>query len=410
MSGKRARFPGLDWRHVAVVARKEFTDTLRDRRTWLAMVVLPLIIVPVLLLVAPTAVQSQMDKVEKSVAKVAVVGPEGAGDFLAFLGQTPGLAITDSADPEADLEARKLQAILRLPADFDTSIATEMPVEVEIAFDAADQKSSSAHDRLMMVIGSYSAGVIERRLVSRGVDPTVLRPIETSSRNIAPPARMGSVFLSMIMPMMIALWAVTGGMYAAIDATAGEKERGTMEVLLAAPPSRTSIAVGKFVVVTTTALFSATISVVAMILAFSVRPEALGIMSGGGSVAVALPIGRLALIAVVSIGIAAIFAALELAVALFARSFREAQTYLTPVSFLVIFPGIATQFMTAGDAAAWVFGVPMLNAIFVYKELLVGTVNWTHLGLCLASSLVFASICLRITVGLFKREQVVFRA
>lgn len=183
-----------------------------------------------------------------------------------------------------------------------------------------------------------------------------------------------------------------------------------MEVLLAAPPSRTSIVVGKFVVVTTTALFSAAISVVAMILAFSVRPEALGIMSGGGSVAVALPIGRLALIAVASIGIAAIFAALELAVALFARSFREAQTYLTPVSFLVVFPGIATQFMAAGDAAAWVFGVPLLNAIFVYKELLEGTVNWSHLGLSLASSLLFAFICLRITVGLFKREQVVFRA
>ena len=180
---------------------------------------------------------------------------------------------------------------------------------------------------------------------------TMLGPQQTAGvaagsmplRNVAPPAKMGGVFLSMIMPMMIAIWAVTGGMYAAIDGTAGEKERGTMEVLLAAPPSRGSIAVGKFIVVTATSLFSAVISVVAMIAAFDIRPEALAFGAPAGSVAVALPIGRLALIAVASIGVAAIFAAIQLAVALFARGFREAQAYLAPLSIIVVLPGIATQ-------------------------------------------------------------------
>jgi sodium transport system permease protein len=411
VSGMGARLGEVNWRHVIVVARKEFTDTLRDRRTWLAMVILPLIIVPVLLLVAPAAVQSQMDKVDKSVARVAVVGQEGAPQFVAFLGRTAGLSVCGSADPEAELRARKLQAVLRLPPGFDADIAAEHTVQVEIAFDAADQRSVSAHDRLMFAMNAYAASVSEQRLLERGVDPALLRPIATSSRNIAPPARMGGVFLSMVMPMMIALWAVTGGMYAAIDATAGEKERGTMEVLLAAPPSRTSVTIGKFLVVTATALFSATISVAAMVLAFSLRPEALGMMSGGGeSVTVALPLRVLALIAVASIGLAGIFAALELAVALFARSFREAQAYLTPLSFLIVFPGIATQFMAAGDAASWVFAVPLLNAIFIYKELLEGTVNWSHLGLVLITSAALALVCLRATVGLFGREEVVFRA
>ncbi len=401
---------GINWRHVGIVMRKEFMDTLRDRRTWLAMVVLPLVIVPVLLIAAPSAVQSQMTKVEQSVANVTVVGGQDARGLLDALGRTPGLAIVESAAPEADLTARKIQAILTLPAGFDAAIAAEQPVKVDIAFDAADQRSSSAHDRLAMAIGAYSSEVARQRLVRRGVDPAIMVPIQTSARNVAPPAKMGSVFLSMVMPMMIALWAVTGGMYAAIDGTAGEKERGTMEVLLAAPPSRVSITVGKFLVVTTTALVSAGISVVAMILAFSIKPEALGLMAGGGgSVAVALPLGRLALIAVASIGIAAIFAAVELAVALFARSFREAQTYLTPLSIVVVFPGILTQFMQAADAANWMFAVPLLNAIFAYKELLEGIVNWTHLGILLGSSLLVAYLCLRVTAALFRRENVVFR-
>lgn len=405
----RERLTGLNWRHVSIVARKEFTDTLRDRRTWLAMVVLPLVIVPVLLLVAPSAIQSQIAKVEESVAAVAVVGGEDAQRFLGFLSQVEGVSIVQSVSPEADLTARKIQAVLELPAGFDADIAAEKAVVVEIAYDAADQKSASAQGRLLGVISAYSAVVAEARLTSRGVDPELLRPIAATSRNVAPPAKMGGVFLSMIMPMMIALWAVTGGMYAAIDATAGEKERGTMEVLLAAPPSRGSIAVGKFIVVTATSLFSAVISVVAMIAAFAIKPEALAFGAPAGSVAVALPISRLALIAVASIGVAAIFAAIQLAVALFARGFREAQAYLAPLSIIVVLPGIATQYLPAADAANWAFAVPLLNAIFVYKELLEGIVNWTHIGTVLVSSLVFAYLCLQVTVALFRREQVVFR-
>ena len=405
----RERLTGLNWRHVSIVARKEFTDTLRDRRTWLAMVVLPLIIVPVLLLVAPSAIRSQIAKVEESVAAVAVVGGEDAQRFLGFLSEVEGVSIVQSVSPEADLTARKIQAVLELPAGFDADIAAEKAVEVEIAYDAADQKSASAQGRLLWVISAYSATVVEARLTSRGVDPKLLRPIAATSRNVAPPAKMGGVFLSMVMPMMIAIWAVTGGMYAAIDATAGEKERGTMEVLLAAPPSRGSIAVGKFIVVTATSLFSAVISVVAMIAAFAIRPEALAFGAPSDSVAVALPVGRLALIAVASIGVAAIFAAIQLAVALFARGFREAQAYLAPLSIIVVLPGIATQFMPAADAANWTFAVPLLNAVFVYKELLEGIVNWTHIGTVLVSSLVFAYLCLQVTVALFRKEQVVFR-
>jgi len=359
--------------------------------------------------VVPSAIQSQIHRVEDSVAAVAVVGGEDAQRFLGFLSQVEGVSIVQSVSPEADLTARKIQAVLELPAGFDADIAAEKAVEVEIAYDAADQKSASAQGRLMWVISAYSATVAEARLTSRGVDPKLLRPIAATSRNVAPPAKMGGVFLSMIMPMMIALWAVTGGMYAAIDATAGEKERGTMEVLLAAPPSRGSIAVGKFIVVTATSLFSAVISVVAMIAAFAIKPEALAFGAPAGSVAVALPIGRLALIAVASIGVAAIFAAIQLAVALFARSFREAQAYLAPLSIIVVLPGIATQYMPAADAANWAFAVPLLNAIFVYKELLAGIVNWTHIGTVLVSSLVFAYLCLQVTVALFRREQVVFR-
>lgn len=402
----------LSWHHVFIVARKEATDTLRDRRTWVAMVIVPMIIIPAVLLLAPTAVKTQMEKVEKSVARVAVVGGEDARSLLEFMGRAPGLAIEPSADPSAGLASRKLQAVLYLPAGFDGDVAAERQVSVRIDYDAADQRSLSAYERLMTIIDSYGKAIAERRLVDRHVDPAILRPVAAEGHNVAPPQKMGGFFLSMVMPMLIAMWAALGGMYAAIDATAGEKERGTLELLLSAPPSRVSLVVGKYLVVMAVSLASAAISVGAILVAFAIKPEAIlgGMLAGGtGGVQATLPVGSLALIAVASVGIAAVFAALQLAVAVFARSFREAQTYLSPLTFLVLVPGIFTQFMPGVDAPAPVFWVPILNVIFVYKELIEGVVNWGHLGTMLLSSLVLARLCLRATVGLFRKEQVLFR-
>ncbi|MCL6580290.1 MAG: ABC transporter permease [Firmicutes bacterium] len=399
---------GLSWRHVGVVARKELLDTLRDRRTWVAMIVMPLVIIPVMLLLAPSAVESQIERIEKTTFRVAVVGDEEAESLVAALEATPGLELVGSGDPEADLGAGRLHAVLYLPPGFDAAVAAERPVQVEVAFDASDQKSQAAEQRLRFAVEAYARAVVERRLAERGLDPGLLTPVVTASRNVAPPAKMGGFFLAMVMPMLIAVWAVTGGMYAAIDGTAGEKERGTMEVLLAAPPSRASIALGKYAVVTLTALLAATVSVAAMLVTFVFRPDALAGWAGGSGAEVALPVGRLGLVAVASLGVAAIFSAIELAVALFARSFREAQSYLAPLAIVVVIPGIVTQLMPAADAATWYFAVPVLNAIFVYKELLQGVVSWAHLGITLGSSLVVALVCLAVTVKLFGREDVLF--
>jgi len=401
---------GLNWRHVLTVLRKEAVDTLRDRRSWIAMVVVPLLLIPVLLIVAPTAIQSQLEKVEQTVGEVTVVGADEAPSLLAFLGEVEGLVVVESTVPEADLQAREIHAVLYVPEGFDEAVAAEEPVSLRIAYDAADQKSEMTRSRLLAAISAYSTAVSEQRLVSRGIDPSIVRPVSTTSENVAPPAKMGGMFLSMIMPMMIGVWAALGGMYAAIDGAAGEKERGTLEPLLSAPPSRVSLVVGKFIVITVMSLVSATVAVGSMVVAFIIKPEALlGPVASGGAASVSLPLGNLALIAAGSIGVAAIFAAIQLAISVYARSFREAQTYLSPLAIIIVFPGIFTQFMPAADAPGWIFSVPLLNSIFVFKELLEGVVNWSHFATMLLSSLAVAYLCLRFTVSLFNKEQVLFR-
>jgi sodium transport system permease protein len=131
--------------------------------------------------------------------------------------------------------------------------------------------------------------------------------------------------------------------------------------------------------------------------------------SGVQALALALPPANLALMAAAMVALASIFGAVQLTVSLYARSFREAQTYLSPVTLVVVLPAVFIQFIRAADVPGRVFTVPVLNVIFIFKELLEGPVNWTHFGTMLASSFITAYVCLRLMAAVFRNEQVLFR-
>jgi len=396
---------------VGVVFRKELLDTSRDRRTWFGMVIMPLLLVPLLLLAMPTVMERQTEKVRETTARVAVVGAEHHPELVAQLGQNPALTLVESSDPEADLAARKVHAIVYLPEGLRQAVANEVPAEIRIAFDASDQLSSSAQQRVHAALAAYSSELVAGRLAARGLDPTILHPFHWTVENLAPPQRMIGFALGLIMPMMLAMWATLGGLYAAIDAAAGEKERGTLEPLLSAPPSRLTLVLGKYLAVVLTSVIASAISLLGMVLAFLVRPDAL---LGPGHTGTArlgevLPPTVVGVIFLVALGLAGVFSALQLAVSLYARSFKEAQTYLSPLSFVVVFPAIFTQFMTPDQVPAWFFFVPILNSLMVFKEVLMGLVNPEHILITLGVSLVGVRVALGFAVASFQREHVLFR-
>lgn len=398
----------MNWQHVWIVFSTEFTNTLRDRRTWLAMVVIPLLMVPVLLVAAPTALEGQLRSLEETPPRVALVGGSEAPDLVAFLRQSPQIEWVEVASPLSALADGDVKAILRIEPGAGERIAGEQTALVIIEYDASSQTSEITRARIQEVVSIYAQGVVSRRLEARGIHTDLLVPIQTEVRNVASEERLGGFFLAMVMPMMLAVWAALGGMYAAIDAVAGEKERGTLEPLLATPPSRSALVVGKYFTVVLTSVIASVIALAGIYVAYLIKPEAL--TYGEVGVRFSMPLVNVLLVIATSVLLAAFFGAVQLVLSALARSFREAQSYISPMSIVVVIPGIFTQFLHPAEVSVGYYLVPVMNAIFLFKQALMNAIDWSQALVALVSSLGLVVLALRFAVRVFQKESVLFRS
>jgi sodium transport system permease protein len=228
---------------------------------------------------------------------------------------------------------------------------------------------------------------------------------------VAPPEKVGAALLGGLVPCFVLLFCVTGAMYPAIDLTAGEKERGTIETILCSPVSRVHLVLGKFLMTLTAALFSAVLSMFSMTLTFSLSRALLTGAVSSDAAALDLRVTPLAMAAVflLVLPLAIFFSAALLAIALFAKSYKEAQSYLAPLLTVVLVPAMISL-LPGVDLNAALAAVPVLNTSLASKEIVAGTFHWNAIALIFASSCVYAAAALWAAVKLFQREDVLFRA
>jgi sodium transport system permease protein len=210
---------------------------------------------------------------------------------------------------------------------------------------------------------------------------------------------------------IIITFGVIGAMYPAMDLAAGEKERGTMETLLCSPASRTDIVLGKFLMVLTGSLAAVACSLVSLAatLAFVGSALSAGPAGGGGGIALAIdPLGLLGVLAMV-LPVSVLFSAVLFTTSLFARSYKEAQTYAQPVVFLAIIPvGIGT--VPGIDLSLRLALVPVLNISLVCKEMLSGVWHWGYIAAIFGTTTLYAACALALAVRMFRSESFVFRS
>jgi sodium transport system permease protein len=391
--------------YVQAVYQKEVTEALRDRRTLLVMVLLPAVIMPVATLGIPYLEQRQARQFSASVPAVAVVGQAPALIHLAYASRL--IRPVRTPDPLAALGQRRVLAVLRLPAGMEAAVARGGQVRAVVQFDASDAESVAAQQKVADLIARYTQQVVTRRLLARHINPTALTPVVLDTQSVATQRQLSGRLLASLLPFFIAMWAVVGGMALAVDLAAGEKERGTLEALLVAPPSREALVLGKFLAVLTASVASVVIVVAAMMICL--RWGYPYLMPGAAKLDVSLPFGT----GLVLLGIALLFSALvsavQLALSIYARTPREAQQYVTPLYFAIVLPALAVQFISDWQSSPWVYLVPVLNTFFAFRELLLGTVNWVHLAFTAVSCLFYAAAVLEAAITLFSRESVLFR-
>ncbi len=387
---------------------KELRETLRDRRSLLVAFLMPLLLMPLVLLVAAATAHYRERSDREETLTVGLINTAAMPGLPEALGAATNLQPRSFAlreDAEAAMQDQSVRAALLVPSDSAGAFQENRAAAVEILYDGANDKSRLAHERLKRVLDEVTKKEQLRRLETRGLDRSLLEPMDVRSTNLAPPHRKGGFLLGTLLPYFVVLWTVVGGMNAAFDMCAGEKERGTMETLLVSSASRRQIIAGKLGAVWVMSVAAALFSLIGMVLAVSGGFRSM-VQLGGEQMDVSY--GSVALALVTVIPLALMMSALLLMISTFARSQKEAQAYSVPITTVVTVAAMLSIVLGQENSIA-LGAVPVLNTALAMKQVLGGMVDIPFLAVSLASSVVYALITLKLAGAMFEREAVLFR-
>ncbi len=402
----------MSLRNVGIVYRKELTEALRDRRTLISTIVVPLFLFPVLSVGFGALAVSLVGKAKEEIPKVML---RGGGDSPAVI---EGLKKLDKIEivPETpnwkdQIINKEIRAAVQIPAGFQADVAREKSDTVKIYNYEGELKSEFATEKVEKYLKEYRDRVVKDRLAAKNLPETVLNPFEVKQENVAPPEKVSGATFGGIIGYMVILLCMTGAMYPAMDLTAGEKERGTMETILSSPISRMHLVLGKFFLILTAALGTAALSVLSMGVSFSVLSHYTGQAGRGQAAALVLKLGPKTVLSVflMALPVAVLFSAALMTIALFAKTYKEAQSYLTPMTFVVIIPAVAAM-LPGVELTPKLSLIPILNVSLLCKELVAGTYHWNSIMLIFLSTCVYAAAALFIAIKMFQRESVLFRS
>ena len=400
-------------RNVGIVYRKELREALRDRRTVIASVVVPLLLFPLLSVGFGAVITSIIGKTKEESPKIMILGGEDSPGVVASLKATPKIEIVTAAANWKDLVINKdVPAVIEIPPGFDKAVADQKELDVTIYNYSGDLKSEIAAGKVDKTLKSYRDDVVKNRLRARNLPESVLKPFEVKQQNIAPPEKSGgALFFGGFIAYIVVFLCFNGGMHPAIDLTAGEKERGTMETILSSPVSRAHLVFGKFLLVLTTALATAALSVISMGISFAIANSlhSAPVQAGGDGMSMHIGVGAALSVFIMAIPLAVLFSSVLLTIASFAKSYKEAQSYIMPMMFIVIIPAIAAM-LPGVDLTPKLALVPILNVSLLCKELVIGTYHWNFIAIIFTSTCAYAAFALFLAVKMFQRESVLFRS
>jgi sodium transport system permease protein len=395
---------------IAVVYRKELTEWLRDRRTLISSVLVPLLAFPVLMTGMTALATVMIGAAEKEVPKVMILGGEDSPQLLDRLHKLDKLEIIPyAANWRQQIDSKEIRAAVEIPKGFQADLAEGTVPTVNIYYYQGELKSSFGADHVQKAIEEYRDDVIKDRLAAKNLPVSILKPFDVKQENVEPPEKVGGASFGGFIGYAVILLCLTGAMYPAIDLTAGEKERGTIETVLSSPISRLDLVLGKFLLVFSASLVTAILSVTSMGTSFAILAHTH--LGSGKEQSMNLNLGLTSVMAVffMALPLAVLFSAVLMTIALFAKTYKEAQSYLTPLTFLVIIPAIAS-IMPGVELTPKLALIPVLNTSLVCKEIITGTYHWNSIILIFSSTCVYAAAALFLAVKMFQRESVLFRS
>ncbi len=399
--------------NIITISKKEMTDTLRDRRTLIFMLLIPMVAIPVLMMAVSSLMVSQITKVKGETSEIVVEGesflPE---DLQRMFVEAPGLSIKtrdefEGKDLTNELKQGKLQALVVVADGFDSDLEQENRTEIEILYDESEMKSEFARDKIEDILADYKDQIIHERMKQRDISTEILTPFAIKTQNVAPLQKMVGKKFGTILPYLIIVMCFMGAMYPAIDLAAGEKERGTLETLLVSPATRGEFVIGKYIVILTTGIIAAFLSLGSLVFSLNYMVE--DIFKGMSKMlAIEFDVQTIVLVFLIVLPLAGIFAGLLLSVSIFARSFKEAQSYVNAFNMAILLPPLVSL-LPGVELGYKMAMIPVVNASLIMRDAISGSIQWHFVLIALVSNAILAAVALVFCKKWFERESVLFR-
>ncbi len=413
--------------HVKAVFVKELRETLRDRRSMIVMFGIPLILYPLITLAVAGLGLSRQKKLADQVDLVAVVNAQAAPELLARLKADKQLKIYDAPDPRQALADRRIDGVLFVPDQAQTDALAAKKVQFQLMIDRSRTESAMVELRLGAILDDYERWLIEQRvtreiaaqLESHGISPpapvaattssatarstiAIFTPLERRVQDIASGGQRLGKLLSLMLPNILLLTGMLGAFFPAINATTTERENGTLETLLVSPVTRAELLLAKGALVLISSVATAGLNLISMSL---VLWRTFSMIDNPALKDLTISPLALALTFLAVIPSLIFFSAMVLSVGLFARNFREANSYATPVMLL---PLISVAISIAEPSISTALLVtPVASTTLIIREVLTGHVEAGAFLLAFISSCVYAALMVSAASRLFTNEQLV---
>lgn len=396
---------------VGKLFQKEVLSTFRDRRAMFFTLIFPLVMIPLFMVGFPLLIGGLMQSTSEAASPVGVQGEANLPADLVNSLKAQNITLSPVSDPLTAVRDGGFEAALSVPEHFQQQIQQGSTVGLQLYSKKGNMKSELVAGKIQTAVGAYQKKIVASRLKAAGLNESVLTPFTVTTVDASTKAEKGAGILGWLIPYFIALFVLTGGQATAIDATAGEKERGTLESLLVAPVRRGEVVIAKTLATMTYGLGAAVMGIIG----YSISGALVRSLAGttdvssifGGSFHFSPTI--LLMLLVSAILMAGFISSLVIGIAIFAKSYKQAQSYIAPLAMIIVIPAVGLQFADFFSFGNVVYLVPILNVLLLMNDVMKGIATPLHAVLTWGSTLVYVVLLLIFAYRNFRREDVLFR-
>jgi sodium transport system permease protein len=403
------------------VAYKELISTVRDVKAFRASIILPFIMTPLFIIGFPLLLGNLFGG---EAQKKQVVGVENIAQMPLALRTLlergeggAGVELKSINEPLKAVQNGDIDAAISIPNSGIPSSAGGKPIEIQVFVKFSNQKASVVREKITSAIQNYSKSLVIKKLASVGLTPDTLEPIRTKSVNAETVEESSGGILAFLFPMLIFFAILGSASTVAVDSTAGEKERGSLEILLVSPVQRLEVVLGKLLAVTLFALFGVIIQVTAFIASGALSPIVLKQFGSAGSSDMTslfggnlnLGVGGFLSMFLIGITVALMLSGVLVSIGIYARSFKEAQTYLVPLQIVAQFVSIGMQFGDFITRSTLLYATPIIGSTLGILDIVKGKATPEIIAIIVIANLIFAIGTAFLALRNFSKEQVLFR-